>query len=121
MDQQRILIAKRPDHLHMGGYWEFPGGKVQPGEKPAAALIRELQEEVGITITQCEPMLEIPYQYPDKAVLLDVWHVQQFSGIAKGLEGQEIRWVHVQDLAEFSFPPANQPIVARLIAELLGK
>lgn len=107
-----ILIARRPDHLHQGGKWEFPGGKVEPAEPVADALVRELEEELGIRSTQAEPLITIAHDYTDKHVLLDVWKVTAFNGEPKGMEGQEVRWVARNQLPEFEFPAANVPIVA---------
>jgi len=109
--QGRILIAKRPDDVHQGGLWEFPGGKVEIGEELEAALKRELAEELGIELLSCEPMLKISHDYHDKAVLLDVWHVTDFAGEPYGREQQAIRWVSRQALCDYRFPKANQPIL----------
>ena len=79
-DNGDVLIAKRPDHLHMGGFWEFPGGKVEAGETVLQALQREIREEVALDIHAAQPLLRIPFQYPDKHVLLDVWCVTGFAG-----------------------------------------
>lgn len=119
--QGRILIARRPADKHQGGLWEFPGGKVEPGEPVADALARELQEELGIQVTAAEPLIRIPHRYPDKSVLLDVWEVSAFSGEAHGAEGQPVRWVTPEALDEYPFPAANTPIIsaARLPRRLL--
>ncbi len=107
----RILIARRPDHLHQGGLWEFPGGKIEPGETVPAALARELLEEVGIRVQMARPQIRIPYAYPDRRVLLDVWRVERFAGHAHGVEGQPVRWVEPDELPSYRFPAANLPIV----------
>jgi 8-oxo-dGTP diphosphatase len=107
-----VLIARRPDDKHQGGLWEFPGGKVEPGEPVADALARELHEELGIRVTSAEPLILIPHHYPDKSVLLDVWEVNAFEGDAHGAEGQPIRWVAPEALDDYDFPAANTPIVA---------
>lgn len=106
-----ILIALRPQHVHQGGLWEFPGGKVEAGETVEQALARELLEELAITVTQCSPLLEIAHDYPDKQVLLDVWWVESFQGEPKGSEGQPLRWVSVEQLTEYEFPKANHAIL----------
>lgn len=111
-DPGEVLVARRPDHLHQGGLWEFPGGKVEAGEAVEAALVRELEEELGITPTQARPLIRIPHDYGDRKVLLDVWRVKRFTGQPYGREGQAIRWVEVDALADLSFPAANVPIVA---------
>ena len=116
--QDQILIAKRPKHLHQGGLWEFPGGKVSSGEAIEHALARELFEELGISDIQAEPLMDILYDYTDKKVYLDIWIIHQFSGQAQGKEGQQCKWVNLQDLlssqSQYQFPAANQPILERL-------
>src|SRR5690606_21783037 len=79
-DQGCILIARRPDHVHQGGLWEFPGGKLEDGEQRFDGLVRELREELGITVTQARPLLDIRHDYTDKSVRLDVWLVTGFDG-----------------------------------------
>ena len=110
-----ILIARRPEHLHQGGLWEFPGGKVEAGETLPQALARELQEELGIQIDlhspENEPLIQVLHDYGDKRVFLDVWLVTAFSGEAHGREGQPVRWVMPDQLSSFAFPAANTPIV----------
>lgn len=117
-DSNKILIAKRPDHVHKGGLWEFPGGKVEQGEHVFEALARELEEELAIFVLQAEPFINIQYDYPEKSVLLDVWKVTEFSGNAKGNEGQAIKWVLIDQLNEYSFPEANNVIIDELHGEL---
>ena len=116
--QDQILIAKRPKHLHQGGLWEFPGGKVSSGEAIEHALARELFEELGISDIQAEPLMHILYDYTDKKVYLDIWIIHQFNGQAQGKEGQQCEWVNLQDLlssqSQYQFPAANQPILERL-------
>lgn len=117
----RILIARRADNQHQGGLWEFPGGKVEAGEAVEIALARELQEELGIVVTQARPLIKVRHDYPDKQVLLDVWEVNGFTGEPHGAEGQPLAWVSARELAQYEFPAANQPIVAaaRLPGEYL--
>ncbi len=109
---QRIFISKRPAQLHQGGRWEFPGGKVEAGETVLAALNRELQEEVGLTVVTASPLLQLEYDYPEKRVLLDVWVVSESIGAGEGLEGQQVAWVAPADLVNYQFPDANAPILA---------
>lgn len=110
--QGEILIAKRPEDKHMGGLWEFPGGKIEPGETTEAALVRELREEVNLTPIRFEKLIRIEHQYPDKYVVLDVLLINEFTGQASGMEGQEIQWVKAEDLNNYTFPEANKPIVS---------
>jgi 8-oxo-dGTP diphosphatase len=110
-EDDRILIARRPDDRHQGGLWEFPGGKLEAGETVEAALERELQEELGIRPTAARPLIQIRHDYPDKQVLLDVWEVSRFDGDPHGAEGQPLAWVGPQQLRQYAFPAANQPII----------
>lgn len=107
-----VLIARRPGHVHQGGLWEFPGGKLEHGETPEAALRRELEEEVGLTPSKARPLIQIDYDYPDKSVFLDVWRVDAYQGEAHGREGQPLRWVLPDLLRPNEFPAANVPIIA---------
>jgi len=113
-EQQRILISQRAAQAHQGGLWEFPGGKVESGESVTRALARELREELGISFSDSRPLLIVPFDYGDKAVLLDVHLVTGLGGNARGLEGQPLAWVSVQELARYEFPAANVPIVQAL-------
>ncbi|HFD80309.1 MAG TPA: Nudix family hydrolase [Gammaproteobacteria bacterium] len=113
-DRAEVLLALRPAHVHQGGLWEFPGGKVEPGESVQEALQREIREELGIEIRHARPLIRIPFRYPDRRVLLDVWRVDSFDGIPRGAEGQTIEWVAVEALRERAFPEANRPIVHAL-------
>lgn len=110
--QGNILLAQRPADKHQGGLWEFPGGKVEPGEPVIDALYRELDEELGIQLSQAQPLIRIPHHYPDKSVLLDVYTVSAFTGEPYGREGQPVRWVAPADLDLYPFPAANTPIVS---------
>lgn len=109
---EQVLIARRPTHLHQGGLWEFPGGKVESGETLERALRRELREELGIEVTASRPLIRVRHAYPDKAVELDVYKVTAFSGEPEGREGQAVRWVAKQALTDYRFPAANRPIVS---------
>lgn len=107
----QYFIAKRSQETHQGGLWEFPGGKVENNESVQDALKRELLEEVGIKVNNSTPLIKIHHDYNDKRVLLDVWNITEFSGIAFGKEGQETKWVDKCDLAKYNFPAANLPII----------
>ncbi len=111
MQQQQVLISLRKPEQHLGGFWEFPGGKVETDESVIGALGREIFEELGLQIQQAEPLIEINHDYPDKSVCLDVWWVDQFSGKPVGKEQQQIKWCPIKELADQVFPEANKPIV----------
>jgi len=113
-DQGEVLIAQRPPDVDQGGLWEFPGGKLAPYETGYQALKREIQEELGIKITRARPLIRINHAYPTKKILLDVWKVKGFEGEPWGREGQPIRWVKLEDLGDYQFPEANDPIVNAL-------
>ena len=111
-DDKHVLISKRHAHLHQGGLWEFPGGKIDAGETVQQALARESHEELGITVSQTQPLIQIPYDYGDKHVLLDVHVVTAYSGEPHSKEDQEIRIVPIAALRQFDFPAANRGIVS---------
>ena len=115
-DLNQILLAKRPNNLHQGGKWEFPGGKVENDETTSEALIRELKEEVNLNVISTTPLMTISYDYPDKQVLLDIHSVKDFSGEAEGLEGQPITWADIETLKDYDFPEANTPIIDKLLS-----
>lgn len=110
----RILLARRTEGRDLAGLWEFPGGKVDPGETPEQALVRELREELGIESTAGAPIIAVPQQYPDKRLCLDVRHVATWSGQVKGLDGQALVWVPPEKLIRYAMPPADRPVVAAL-------
>ncbi|MGZ4969785.1 MAG: Nudix family hydrolase [Methylobacter sp.] len=107
----KILISLRHADLHQGGLWEFPGGKIEPFETAEIALARELKEELNITVNAASPLISVKYQYPDRFVQLNVFLVERFSGEAKSLEGQPLKWVAPADLEHYAFPTANRPII----------
>ncbi len=109
-DDGRVLISLRSPHVHQGGLWEFPGGKVDSSERHVDGLARELEEELGITIERAVPLIRIDHRYPDKHVTLEVLEVEAWQGEPRGREGQAIRWVEPQQLRGFDFPAANLPI-----------
>lgn len=119
--QFQVLIAKRPLDKHKGGYWEFPGGKIENHESDSDALSREILEEINLTVEQTEFYESIQFDYPEKTVLLKFYLVTEFSGVEKGLEQQEIKWVAIEELNHFQFPEANQLIVERLQTEYKNK
>ncbi|MGH8646502.1 MAG: Nudix family hydrolase [Gammaproteobacteria bacterium] len=113
-EQSRVLICQRPRHKHLGGFWEFPGGKVQAGEEVTAALRRELREEIGIEGDPLRPFIQIQHRYPDRGVFLDVWRVVRWRGSAQPMEGQRIQWVNPLELDPQQFPAADIPIIKAL-------
>lgn len=113
--EKSILISCRPNHLHKGGFWEFPGGKLEVGEDPRDGLFRELNEELDIEVTEANSFMQINYDYPDKKVFLDVWVVSSFIGKERGVEGQKISWVPLKEISKYTFPEANLPILAKLV------
>lgn len=110
-DRNRILISRRAADVHQGDLWEFPGGKVEPGESVLDALQRELLEELDIQVLGSIPLTVIEHDYGDKAVKLDVHVVDRFENEARAMEGQPLRWVSCGQLAELPFPAANVPII----------
>ncbi len=113
-DDGRVLLARRPEDKHMGGLWEFPGGKVEAGEDIKLALNRELREELDIEVSVFSPLIKIRHDYPDKSVLLDTWVVSGIQGEPKGNEGQLIQWVEKDRLNGYEFPEANKVILRAL-------
>jgi len=109
-----VLVARRHDHLHQGGLWEFPGGKIHDGESTFAALCRELAEELDIQVEAAAPFVEIDHHYPDKSVRLEVWTVTLFSGTPHGMQGQPLAWLAVSALEPANFPVANAAIIEAL-------
>jgi len=112
----QVLITQRPAGKFMAGYWEFPGGKLDPDEGAEQALVRELREELGIELRRCHRLLELRHHYADRAVHLEVFVVDESHGEPSGLEGQALRWVSVAALAQANLLPADRPIVEALIA-----
>lgn len=110
----QVLISLRPDHVHQGGLWEFPGGKLENNESIFDALKREISEELDIIILQAKPYKVIRHDYSDKKVILDVWLVYEFIGEARGAEGQQIKWLDIKDLKPEYFPVANRSIIQSL-------
>lgn len=116
-DKSQIFITRRPDNLHKGGYWEFPGGKVEAGESKEQAMIRELEEEIGIVVTQQTLFQHLEYDYPEKSLMFDFMVVHQFENTPYGREGQQGEWVEIDALSRYEFPEANLPILDRVIKE----
>jgi 8-oxo-dGTP diphosphatase len=112
----RVLLAQRPEGKSMAGLWEFPGGKVQPGETPEAALIRELQEELGIDVAaSClAPFTFASHSYADFHLLMPLYVCRKWQGALTPREGQQLIWVRPARLADYPMPPADKPLVAML-------
>lgn len=112
----RVLIAQRPPGKAMAGLWEFPGGKVDAGETPEQALVRELKEELGIdTATSClAPIAFASHGYETFHLLMPVFACRKWNGIARPHEGQTLKWVAPRELSQFPMPPADLPLVAML-------
>lgn len=110
----RILLARRTEGRDLAGLWEFPGGKVDPGETPEQALVRELREELGIEARVGEAVIEVPQRYPHKRLRLDVRRIASWTGSVKGLDGQALAWVPPHKLASYAMPDADRPVVAAL-------
>jgi 8-oxo-dGTP diphosphatase len=110
----QILIDKRKAGGNMGGLWEFPGGKVEPGETVSECIVREISEELAIEITVGEHLISIEHTYPKFQMTLIAHHCQHISGIPQPIESDEIRWVNVEDLELYQFPDANRAIIAAI-------
>ncbi|KGP64407.1 DNA mismatch repair protein MutT [Legionella norrlandica] len=110
-EQQRILVTQRPLHTSHGGFWEFPGGKLEPGELAEDALVRELREEIGIEANDYQFLGNVNYDYPDKSVQLIIFKVTRFIGQPSCLEGQlNMKWVKKEELNFDDFPKANHAV-----------
>ena len=109
----RVLLAQRPEGKKLAGMWEFPGGKVEDGERPEAALIRELDEELGITTWESclAPLTFASHAYDDFHLLMPLFVCRRYQGIPKGQEGQAIKWVRAKDLRDYPMPPADEPLI----------
>lgn len=109
----RVLLARRPEGKSMAGLWEFPGGKVHDGETPEAALIRELREELGITVPRrcLAPLTFASHAYEDFHLLMPLYMCRNWEGTVTPLEGQTLAWVRAQRLRDYPMPPADEPLV----------
>lgn len=112
----RLLVGQRPQGKDYAGQWEFPGGKLEPGETVFSALVREFREELGLLVRVAEPLFTARHSYSDRQVELHLWLVTDFHGEAKGLEGQSLRWVAPKDLATLDFLEGNRALLERVSA-----
>ena len=112
----RVLIARRPEGKPLAGLWEFPGGKVEPGELPEDTLIRELREELGIDVTKAclAPLTFASHAYEDFHLLMPLYVCRRWEGQARPIEGQALEWVRPARLRDYPMPPADEPLVAAL-------
>ncbi|GAA5194295.1 8-oxo-dGTP diphosphatase MutT [Ferrimonas gelatinilytica] len=113
-----VLVALRAPEQHQGGLWEFPGGKVEPGEDVESALAREFLEEVGLRVLQSELLYEISHDYGDRRVALTVFLITSFEGEPRPKEGNPIEWVTLEQLKALAMPAANRPIVEAVLERL---
>ncbi|MBB5704420.1 8-oxo-dGTP diphosphatase [Ochrobactrum daejeonense] len=113
----RVLLTQRPEGKQLAGLWEFPGGKVEPGETPEETLIRELQEEIGVTTKAAclAPLTFASHTYDDFHLLMPLYVCRRYEGIARGLEGQALKWVRPKDMRDYPMPPADEPLIPFLL------
>lgn len=116
----RVLIAQRPAGRSMAGLWEFPGGKIEAGERPEDTLIRELKEELGIIVSEpcLAPLTFASHTYPDFHLLMPLFVCRRWEGTPTALEGQALKWVRPNQLKEFPMPPADLPLISHLMTLL---
>lgn len=113
----RVLIAQRPAGKTMAGLWEFPGGKVERGERPEDTLVRELEEELGIVVNeQClAPLTFASHSYPEFHVLMPLYVCRRWNGTVAPREGQQLTWVRPKELRKYPMPPADEPLISHLM------
>lgn len=117
----RVLVTQRPEGKALAGMWEFPGGKLEPGERPEPALIRELAEELGITVKEecLAPLTFASFAYPEFHLLMPLYICRRWEGTVASQEGQALKWVRAGKLRDLEMPPADEPLIPHLV-DLLG-
>jgi 8-oxo-dGTP diphosphatase len=113
----RVLLAQRPEGKALAGLWEFPGGKVEEGERPEEALVRELKEELSIDVTESclAPLTFASHAYPDFHLLMPLYVCRRWKGLVQALEGQQLKWVRPRDMKDYPMPPADAPLIPHLV------
>ena len=114
----RVLLSERPAGKQLAGLWEFPGGKIEAGERPEETLIRELKEELGIVVREpcLAPLTFASHAYPDFHLLMPLYVCRRWEGIPAPQEGQKLAWVRPNKLRDYKMPPADEPLIAHLMA-----
>ncbi|MCV9936251.1 8-oxo-dGTP diphosphatase MutT [Boseaceae bacterium BT-24-1] len=117
----RVLVTQRPEGKSLAGLWEFPGGKLEAGERPEPALIRELSEELGIEVKEAclAPLTFASYAYPEFHLLMPLYICRRWEGVVSSREGQGLKWVRPGKLRDLAMPPADEPLIPPLV-DLLG-
>ena len=113
----RVLLSRRPEGKPLAGLWEFPGGKIELGERPEESLIRELREELGIEVEEAclAPLTFVSHAYEDFTLLMPLWICRRWQGTPEGREGQALKWVLPRKLRDYAMPPADEPLIPILI------
>lgn len=113
----RVLLSQRPPGKALAGLWEFPGGKLEPGESPEQGLVRELREELGIAtkIACLAPLAFASHAYPEFHLFMPLYVCRRYEGTPRGMEGQQLKWVRPRDMRDYPMPPADEPLIPILI------
>ena len=110
-----LLITRRPEGRHLSGYWEFPGGKQEGHESLEDCIAREIKEELGLKIKVARHLLSVPYEYETRQITLHVFNCFSVEGQPQSLEGQEIRWIRLDEFSRYVFPPADRQVIEFLM------
>jgi len=116
-EEGRFLICRRPAHKALGLLWEFPGGKIEPGETGAEALARECREELAVALEVGPLFMEVTHAYPERTIHLTLYNARILEGTPQKLEHEEIRWILPEEIAQYTFCPADQPFVEKILRE----